>query len=86
MIRIYNGQDDRRYDMPDQRFTPTIAAHAARVLDLTRRAWSAAPAQAAEAAPEPVREPKRGGRRAVSRRSQRANLFAALNYWSPRPL
>lgn len=63
-----------------------IAAHAANVLETTRRAWAEADAQAPK---EAVRRPPRASqpkKRVVPRRSRWPSLVAALNHWSPKPL
>ncbi|MDR5813921.1 MULTISPECIES: hypothetical protein [unclassified Caballeronia] len=64
-----------------------VSVNAERVLDTTRRAWSEAAANPAQAHSE--RRPKRAAqskRRVVPRLSRWPSLIAALNYWSPKPL
>jgi hypothetical protein len=62
-----------------------VAVNAAKVLDTTRRAWTAAPAVEAEQQAE--RRPPHAVRkkRVVPRRSRWPSLIAALNHWSPKP-
>ncbi|MDR5809485.1 hypothetical protein [Caballeronia sp. LZ019] len=63
-----------------------VAVNAAKVLETTRRAWSAAPAL--DAGKQADRRPPRALRkkRVVPRRSRWPSLIAALNHWSPKPL
>lgn len=72
-----------------------ISANAAKVLETTRRAWQPSAVHApgkseSERAGRPPAlppsSPASSKKRITPRRSQRANLLAALNYWSPRPL
>jgi hypothetical protein len=66
----------------------SVAANAAKVLDVTRHAWqaNADSTTTSRTASAVGRVARAAVSRVVPRRSQRADLLAALNYWSPRPL
>ena len=72
-----------------------ISANAAKVLETTRRAWQPSAVhvpgrseseRAGRPSALPPPSPAASKKRITPPRCQRANLLAALNYWSPRPL